>query len=129
MPVKRVQMDPYVDDVQYLVRDEAADLTRIYKPQVLTRSRKRSVLEAVEQMTTMQAEMAEREGLPTVAQEKKSIRLACDVINLLLFASDDAPAAGDMLFKAWEDELTPENAISEVLAKALGLAEDPPDPT
>jgi hypothetical protein len=127
---RRITSGSFVDDVVLDIKDASDDGSRQYRPHVKTRTRKRQSEAAWAKLTEFEKTIDEQDGPRTEKQEEKVVKMACDLLDLLLMPmSDDALPAGEMLYRDWLAELTPEGYIADRLAKALGVEDEEPNPT
>lgn len=126
---RRVKSTPFVQAVEFLIRDESADVERAYRPQVMTRTRKRETQAALADLVDLERTIADQDGPRTEKQEEKAVKMACDLIDLMVrSAKDDGTPAGEILFRDWLAELTPESYIADRLDSIMS-DEGEPNPT
>jgi hypothetical protein len=117
-----------VQDVVFMIRDASADVDRQYKPAIKTRTRKREQAAAWTKLIELERSISEQAGPRTEKQEEKAVKSACDLLDLLVVNVADGLPAGEMLYRDWLAELTPEDYIADTLAAVMGV-EDEPNPT
>lgn len=109
------------------VPDPSVDADRIYRPHVVTRSRKREFLGIVEELRKFEARTDTDDDRLLMAEEdeERGMRLVCDAINVMFEAGEDSPPPGDLLFDQWMGDVIPESVIADRFEAASDLLTDP----